>query len=203
MVDVANLCMGCMELKGSEAVCPKCGFKEGTDPDSPLHLRPRTELHGQYLVGKVLGHGGFGITYLGWDLNLERKIAIKEYLPSGVAVRTGINSDVMPFSGEMRKDFEYGLERYLDEARTVARFQTHPSIVSVLNFFRANGTAYLVMEYLEGATLERFLESNQGKTTIDMMLTVMVPVMDALHTVHQQGIPVSYTHLTLPTSDLV
>ncbi|MFN7937685.1 MAG: serine/threonine-protein kinase [Bryobacteraceae bacterium] len=188
MLDVTHLCMGCMELRGSEATCPKCGFVEGTDPESPLHLRPRTELHGQYLVGKVLGHGGFGITYLGWDLNLERKIAIKEYLPSGVAVRTGLNSDVMPFSGEMRKDFEYGLERYLDEARTVARFQTHPSIVSVLNFFRANGTAYLVMEYLEGATLERFLDSNHGKTTIDMMLTVMVPVMDALHTVHQQGI---------------
>lgn len=180
--------MGCMELRGSDSVCGKCGFVEGTEPESALHLRPRTELHGQYLVGKVLGHGGFGITYLGWDLNLERKIAIKEYLPSGVAVRTGINSEVMPFSGEMRKDFEYGLERYLDEARTVARFQTHPSIVSVLNFFRANGTAYLVMEYLEGATLERFLDSNQGKTTIDMMLTVMVPVMDALHTVHQQGI---------------
>ncbi len=188
MLDVTNLCMGCMELRGSEPVCAKCGFVEGTEPESALHLRPRTELHGQYLVGKVLGHGGFGITYLGWDLNLERKIAIKEYLPSGVAVRTGINSEVMPFSGEMRKDFEYGLERYLDEARTVARFQTHPSIVSVLNFFRANGTAYLVMEYLEGATLERFLDSNQGKTTIDMMLTVMVPVMDALHTVHQQGI---------------
>ncbi|MBL8219388.1 MAG: protein kinase [Bryobacterales bacterium] len=188
MLDVTNLCMGCMELRGSGSVCEKCGFAEGTEPESPLHLRPRTELHGQYLVGKVLGHGGFGITYLGWDLNLERKIAIKEYLPSGVAVRTGINSEVMPFSGDLRKDYEYGLERYLDEARTVARFQTHPSIVSVLNFFRANGTAYLVMEYLEGATLERFLDSNNDKTTIDMMLTVMVPVMDALHTVHQQGI---------------
>lgn len=188
MLDVTNLCMGCMELKGSEEVCAKCGFKEGTPPDSPLHLRPRTELHGQYLVGKVLGHGGFGITYLGWDLNLERKIAIKEYMPSGVAVRTGVNSEVIPFSGELRKDYEYGLERYLDEARTVARFQTHPSVVWVLNFFRANGTAYLVMEYLEGATLDRFLESNDGKTTIDMMLTVMVPVMDALHAVHQQGV---------------
>ncbi|MBL8173809.1 MAG: serine/threonine protein kinase [Bryobacterales bacterium] len=188
MLDVTNLCMGCMELRGPGAVCPHCGFVEGADPESPLHLRPRTELHGQYLVGKVLGHGGFGITYLGWDLNLERKIAIKEYLPSGVAVRNGANSDVMPFSGEMRKDFEYGLERYLDEARTVARFQTHPSIVSILNFFRANGTAYLVMEYLEGATLERFLDSNDGKTTIGNMLTVMLPVMDALHTVHQQGL---------------
>jgi len=188
MIDVANLCMGCMEHKGSDLVCPACGFKEGTEPDSPLHLRPRTELHGQYLVGKVLGHGGFGITYLGWDLNLERKIAIKEYLPSGVAVRTGINSEVIPFSGETRKDFEYGLERYLDEARTVARFQMHPSVVSVLNFFRANGTAYLVMEYLEGATFERYLESNGGKTNIDTVMTVMIPVLEALSSVHSQGI---------------
>ncbi|MCC6363723.1 MAG: hypothetical protein IT165_09365 [Bryobacterales bacterium] len=76
------------------------------------------ELHGQYLAGKVLGHGGFGVTYLGWDLNLARKIAIKEYLPIIVAVRTGANSEVIPFSGDSRKDFEYGLERYLDEART-------------------------------------------------------------------------------------
>lgn len=188
MVDVANLCMGCMEQKGAGPACPLCGFREGSAADSPLHLTPRTELHGQYLVGRVLGHGGFGITYLGWDLNLERKIAIKEYLPSGVAVRTGVNSEVIPFSGEMRKDFEYGLERYLDEARTVARFQTHPTVVSVLNFFRDNGTAYLVMEYLEGATFERFLENNGGKTAIDTIFTVMVPVIEALGAVHQQGI---------------
>jgi serine/threonine protein kinase/tetratricopeptide (TPR) repeat protein len=151
-------------------------------------LRPRTELHGQYLIGKVLGHGGFGVTYLGWDLNLARKIAIKEYLPSGVAVRTGANSEVIPFSGDSRKDFEYGLERYLDEARTVARFQTHPSVVSVLNFFRANGTAYLVMEYLDGTTFERYLDSHGGKTTVDTILTIMVPVLEALGSVHQQGI---------------
>ncbi|MCC6364395.1 MAG: protein kinase [Bryobacterales bacterium] len=188
MVDVAELCMGCMEPRGAGDTCAHCGYREGTEPDSPLHLRPRTELHGQYLIGKVLGHGGFGVTYLGWDLNLARKIAIKEYLPSGVAVRTGANSEVIPFSGDSRKDFEYGLERYLDEARTVARFQTHPSVVSVLNFFRANGTAYLVMEYLEGTTFERYLDSHGGKTAVDTVLTIMVPVLEALGSVHQQGI---------------
>ncbi|MCZ2149804.1 MAG: protein kinase [Bryobacterales bacterium] len=187
-MDVAELCMGCMEPRGAGDTCEHCGYREGTEPDSPLHLHPRTELHGQYLIGKVLGHGGFGITYLGWDLNLARKIAIKEYLPSGVAVRTGANSEVIPFSGDSRKDFEYGLERYLDEARTVARFQTHPSVVSVLNFFRANGTAYLVMEYLEGTTFERYLDSHGGKTTVDTILTIMAPVLEALGSVHQQGI---------------
>lgn len=188
MKDVSNLCMGCMEDRGPAAQCTHCGYTEGTKPDSPLHLRARTELHGQYVVGRVLGHGGFGITYLGWDLNLERKIAIKEYLPSGVAVRNELSAEVMPFSGETRKDFEYGLEKYLDEARTVARFQTHPAIVHVLNFFRSNGTAYLVMEYLEGATLERFLEANGGKVSYETMIKVMVPVLEALGTVHQQGI---------------
>lgn len=188
MVDVAELCMGCMEPRGPGDTCMHCGRKEGVEAESPLHLRPRTELHGQYLIGKVLGHGGFGVTYLGWDMNLERKIAIKEYLPSGMAVRTGASSDVVPFSGDSRKDFEYGLERYLDEARTVARFQTHPSVVSVLNFFRANGTAYLVMEYLEGTTFERYLDSQGGRTTVDTVLTIMVPVLEALASVHQQGI---------------
>ncbi|MBI4906012.1 MAG: protein kinase [Acidobacteria bacterium] len=173
---------------GDVAVCPLCGYREGTEPESPLHLPARTELHGQYLVGRVLGHGGFGITYLGWDLNLERKVAIKEYLPSGVAVRTVRDSEVIPFSGDMRKDFEYGLERYLDEARVVAKFQTHPSIVTVLNFFRDNGTAYLVMEYLEGTTFERYLEKQGGKTSIDTVMTVMVPVLEALGAVHQSGI---------------
>ncbi len=188
MVDVSKLCMGCMEERGAEAVCPRCNYREGTEPASALHLRPRSELQGQYLIGRVLGHGGFGITYLGWDLNLERKVAVKEYLPGGVAVRTRHATEVMPSSGDLRKDFEYGLDRYLDEARTVARFQAHPAIVSVLNFFRANGTAYLIMEYLEGATLERYLETNSNRTTIDTVLTVMVPVMEALQTVHQQGI---------------
>ncbi|MBL8209273.1 MAG: protein kinase [Bryobacterales bacterium] len=188
MVDVSKLCMGCMEERGAEPVCPRCNYREGTEPASALHLRPRSELQGQYLIGRVLGHGGFGITYLGWDLNLERKVAVKEYLPGGVAVRTRHATEVMPSSGDLRKDFEYGLDRYLDEARTVARFQAHPAIVSVLNFFRANGTAYLIMEYLEGATLERYLETNKNRTTIDTVLTVMVPVMEALQTVHQQGI---------------
>jgi serine/threonine protein kinase len=180
--------MGCMEERGPGPVCEKCRFDNAAEPSSALYLRPRTELQGQYLVGRVLGHGGFGITYLGWDLNLERKVAIKEYLPGGVAVRASVGSEVAPASGDLRNDFEYGLERYLDEARTVARFQAHPAVVSVLNFFRANGTAYLVMEYLEGVTLERYLEVNGDKVAIDTVLTVMVPVMEALQTVHQQGI---------------
>ncbi len=187
MIDAAGLCMGCMEAKSSTADCPRCGYRE-QEPESPLHLRPRTELHGQYLIGRVLGHGGFGVTYLAWDLNLERKIAIKEYLPSGVAMRTGQNSQVIPYSGEVRKDFEWGLERYLDEARTVARFQNHPSIVSVLNFFRGNGTAYLVMEYLEGGTFDKFLQSQGGRTNMETALKAMIPVLEALGAVHEAGI---------------
>jgi serine/threonine protein kinase len=187
MIDAASLCMGCMEVRSSAGECARCGYGE-QEPESPLHLRPRTELHGQYLIGRVLGHGGFGVTYLAWDLNLERKIAIKEYLPSGVAMRTGQNSQVIPYSGEVRKDFEWGLERYLDEARTVARFQNHPSIVSVLNFFRGNGTAYLVMEYLEGGTFDKYLQAHGGRTDIETSLKVMVPVLDALGAVHEAGI---------------
>lgn len=186
MIDPIKLCMGCMEERSSEPVCPRCGYREG-EPESPLHLRPRTELHGQYVVGRVLGHGPFGATYLGWDLNLSRKTIVKEYLPRALASRTGASMEVIP-SQETRKDFEWGLERFLDEALSLTRFQNHPAVLAVVNFLRANGTAYMVTEYLEGATMARFLEVQGGRTTIENVLLIMNPVLEGLGAVHQAGI---------------
>src|SRR5712692_2195355 len=131
-MNVVELCMGCMEDRSSAPVCPRCGWREGSVPDSPLHLPARTVLQEQYLLGRVLGHGGFGITYLGWDLNLECKLAVKEYLPNGVAIRATGRATVSPYSGQSRKDFEWGLEKFLDEARVLARFKHVRGIASVL-----------------------------------------------------------------------
>jgi serine/threonine protein kinase len=153
-----------------------------------MHLPPRTELHGQYLIGRVLGYGGFGITYIGWDKNLQRRLAVKEYFPTGVAMRSGPGHEVSAYSTHLQKDFDYGLERYLEEARMVARFAHHPNILSVLNFFRENGTAYIVMEYLEGRTLEAHLDRMGGKISVEEAVGIAVPVMDALSEVHAAGI---------------
>ncbi len=88
-MNVDELCMGCMSQRGGTDTCSHCGYVEGTPTASLLHLPPRTLLHGQYVIGRVLGHGGFGITYIGWDKLLERKLAVKEYFPAGIAMRSG------------------------------------------------------------------------------------------------------------------
>jgi serine/threonine protein kinase len=102
----------------------------------------------------VLGAGGFGITYLAFDTNLEKKVAIKEYLPSSVAVRSG--TTVLPTSAAQEQDYRWGLDRFIQESRTLARF-THPHIVRVNRFFEANGTGYKVMDYEDGEPLKTYL----------------------------------------------
>src|SRR5260370_6452733 len=183
-----RLCMGCMEPLGESTVCPHCRWNDAAPITIPLYLKPRTVLQEQYVVGRMLGHGGFGITYLGWDLHLERKLAMKEYLPSAMASRDSGNSKVIPNAGQLEKDFDWGLERFLDEARTLARFQNQPGIVAVSNFFRANGTAYLVMEYVEGITLDDYLKRKEGRIPFEKALRIMMPVMDALREVHKANI---------------
>jgi len=164
--------------------CPDCGYVEGTEATSPLFLPPRTILEGKYLIGRVLGQGGFGITYLAWDANLNVKLAIKEYFPQDLASRAAGHSQVSAYSGSMGSQYEYGLDKFLQEARTLAQFEGHPNIVSVRDYFKANGTAYFVMSYVEGITLKDHLENAGGTLPIDQALGVIMPVMDALKEVH-------------------
>ncbi|HHU51153.1 MAG TPA: serine/threonine protein kinase [Firmicutes bacterium] len=183
-----NLCLSCMSEKGKADVCPVCGWHKGEQPDSPLFLLPGTVLNDRYLFGRVLGHGGFGITYLAWDLNLHIKLAIKEYLPQNLATRAPGSNVVSVFTGEARKHFEYGLEKFIEEARILAQFNGHPCIVSVHGFFRENETAYLIMDYLEGITLKDYVEGRDGKIPVEAGLEIMMPVMDALREVHNVGL---------------
>ena len=182
-----NLCMGCMEQKRDSVFCPHCGWEEGKLPDSALYLTPGIVLNDQYLIGRVLGHGGFGITYLAWDFNLSVKVAIKEYLPGALASRHPGSAHVTAYSGEAKGHFDYGLEKFIEEARALARFQNHPGIVSVVNFFRANGTGYIAMTYIEGITLKDYLDQNDGKVEFDKARSILMPVMDALREVHAAG----------------
>jgi serine/threonine protein kinase len=183
-----ELCMGCMSQRGTAETCPHCGYVEGTPTSSLLHLPPRSVLHEQYVIGRVLGHGGFGITYIGWDKLLERKLAVKEYFPAGIAMRTSGTAEVSHYSGTQQKDYDYGLERYLEEARLLARFSSHPNILSVLNFFKANGTAYIVTEFLEGHTFQKELELAGGRLSFEETMQTMLPVLRALEDVHAEGI---------------
>ena len=115
-----------MQEKGVAEVCPYCGYREGTPPLAPHYLRPGTVLAGKYLVGRGLGHGGFGTTYIARDQVLGIKLAIKEYLPQDCASRAPGSNMVVPFSGDGAKRFADGLESFLQEARTLARFDGSP-----------------------------------------------------------------------------
>lgn len=202
MTTLQTLCMGCMTDKGTVEVCPRCGFVESDQPISPAHLPPRTLLQARYVVGRVLGEGGFGITYLGWDETLALRVAIKEFLPHYLAARNGNGISVRVYQGEQAGEFAYGLERFLDEARRLARFADHSGIVAARDFFTAHHTGYLVMNYLEGITFQEHLARQGGRIPLDQALQILSPVMDALREVHAVGLlhrDISPDNLFLPT----
>ena len=147
----------------------------------PLHALPQGYRLEEYELLRVLGFGGFGMTYLGFDHHLDKGVAIKEYLPSDIATRTRDHS-VVPQASDFQEDFEWGLDRFLDEARTLARFQ-HPNIVQVYRFFEAHGTGYIVMEYVEGETLSAYLERKVTLTESELK-SILYPILDGLEVVH-------------------
>jgi len=187
-LDLQNLCMGCMEDKGNAGKCKNCGFTESTTPESPYYLQPRTVLQNKYLVGRALGQGGFAITYLAWDMNLGIKLAIKEYFPLDLVYRIPGNNMVMAHSQAQDTIFVHDMEKFLQEARDLARFMEHPNIVSVTDFFQANRTAYLVMHYIEGITLRYHLSQSGEKISFNSAMGIMMPIMDAIRVIHDAGL---------------
>lgn len=153
-----------------------------------MYLPPGTPLHERYRIDAVLGHGGFGITYLALDERLSVRVAIKEYLPRQMATRAEGQTRVSVFTGEPREHYLYGLKKFLEEAQAIARFGGHPSIVSCRDFFEANGTAYMVMPYLEGVTLKEFLEQKGGRIPYEIARDILLVVMDALKEVHRANL---------------
>ena len=186
-MDVERVCYGCFREKPDDApACPHCGFS-GEAEQPFLALPMGTVLRGRYLVGRVLGVGGFGITYLGYDLVLEIRVAVKEYMPSGLATRHADRHRVV-LTGRGKEDYERGLDRFLEEARILARLQGTPYIVSVQDHFQENGTAYFVMEYVDGMSLKAYLAAQGGKIPWGQALTILLPVMEALVRVHDLGL---------------
>lgn len=188
MKNINLLCLGCMKEKPSEGICPYCHFDLNQYEHMEHRLSPQTILNGKYILGKALGEGGFGITYIGLDLNLQIVVAIKEYFPSGIVSRNVTGSDTVSVLSKGRAYYEKGRERFLLEAQTLARFYDKPGIVSVKDFFEENGTAYIVMEYLEGEDFGHFISRNGGRLSADSVLTMMEPVIVTLAEVHAQGL---------------
>ena len=181
-----GICSNCFrEYEG--AGCPYCGYAEGSDAEKfPLALPHGTILGGRYITGRVLGQGGFGITYVAQDYTDKKLVAVKEFFPEQLALRSG--SSVSTITGEREDAFRYGKECFLSEAKTLAEFIGNPNIVRVYSYFEENNTAYFAMEYIAGISLKEYLNTPAGRIPYEEAKNLLLPVMDALTAVQAKGI---------------
>lgn len=182
----ATRCLECFAEKSDARICSTCGFDERVE-ESPIRLPRRHVLNQQYLLGKVLGKpGGFGISYLALDLHLNIKLAIKEFFPTHLIARAQDGKSVVPNDPKQKDIYHEGLQGFLKEAQTLARFD-HANVVRVRNYFEANGTAYLVMDYYEGLNISEWMHTN-GLFSEQSAIQLMMPILDGLREVHRSGI---------------
>ena len=183
-----NYCYGCMYPKDSEGICPHCGFDETKHMVYSHQLPMGTVLHDRYLVGKVMGEGGFGITYIGLDQTLELRVAIKEFYMTGFVNRN--NSVSFSVSAEIGKNeelFQKNRAKFYSEAKTLAKFSRVDGIVNIRDFFNENDTAYIIMDYLEGKTLKNVLKEKK-KLSVEETLSITKPIFSALSAIHKTNI---------------
>ena len=182
-----KLCMGCMSLLEDHVhQCPYCGYIEGTTPPDVYFLLPGTRLAGRYILGKVLGYGGFGITYIGFDTILRVPVAVKEYFPNGCATRRPGTMHVTVYSGDAATLFSYGLDSFIEEARRLALLRGTEGVVRVYDCVRENYTGYIVMEYLKGRTVKELLKE-RGRLPYEEAKSIIVRVLRTLENVHREN----------------
>jgi serine/threonine protein kinase len=188
-MDFMKICPNCCKAEISDGECPVCGYKPTTESVKTHTLPIGSMLASRYFLGKTLGEGGFGITYIGFDTRLESRVAVKEYYPTAFASRehTGSTHTVYPYSGEKEEYFKRGLDRFIMEAKRLSKFSDEPAVVNVRDFFSENGTAYIVMEFVDGDSLKTVLEKH-GRINEKSALILIKPIIKALAKMHKEGI---------------
>ena len=186
----SEVCCNCFQIwDGTTHFCPYCGYNPSTrDKKYPFSLPEGSVLAGRYLVGSVLGQGGFGITYAALDVKRHVKVAIKEFFPDNLVQRIGDRHTVAGRTSGLQQDFSYGKSQFLTEAKILAELNWHPNIVNVKSYFEENGTAYFVMQFLAGVSLQQYVRNQGGVIPWRMAEDILAPVMGALHVAHQIGI---------------
>ena len=175
-------CYNCLEATETISKCSKCNFNNAKIPSNPSALMPGTLLDDRYFIGRVLGQGGFGITYVSYDEILGQIVALKEHYPKAIVQRNQKTLDVIP---QNLNEFNDGLRKFTDEAKSLAKFQGHKNIVSVLSYMRAKKTAYMVMEYIEGRTVKEILQGPNLLPVKDS-IEIILEVLEGLGACHAQ-----------------
>lgn len=179
-----KFCPNCFQ-SGYEGVrCGLCGYEAKRTSDQRV-LAPGIWLKNRYMVGRVLGAGGFGITYLSFDSQTRQRWAIKEYFPVEWASRTPGTNMIVSNSRSTDEYYFHGKEVFAGEAKTLLHLKNNPAVVNVIDFFQENGTAYLVMEFLDGATLEEYMKERRAPLPIELANRVVKEIGDALTLIHK------------------
>ncbi|MCR4780241.1 MAG: protein kinase [Ruminiclostridium sp.] len=180
-------CYNCFNTVQMTGICPCCGF----DPSHAEEMYPNalpygTPVGGRYITGRVLGKGGFGMTYKAYEPGRGRLVTIKEYYPEGIAYRAD-KIHILPYPGAKTEHFKYGIRAFLDEARALASFNSYSNIVSVHAYCEENGTAYFAMEYLNGVNLKELIERIGRPLSWSEAMFFLIPVINVLSAVHAAG----------------
>ena len=184
------VCYSCfLEKEEDFGPCPHCGYDPAEAEDKyPVALRHGSILNGRFITGRVLGQGGFGITYVALDDRTGMRVAVKEYFPMDLAGRTMRTLQVFPLSSGQKEYYDYGKGLFVEEARTLAEFNGDPHIAGIYRFFEENGTAYFAMEYVDGLPLDHYAKLHGGKLSPEETNRLLLPLMDSLSRVHARGV---------------
>lgn len=179
-------CPNCFQIIQNRQKCPYCGFDRFVKSNS-MALDDNTLLDGRYLVGRVLGSGGFGITYKAYDIKRKRICAIKEYVPLGMVSRTSGSTMLILSEQGYGDQFDHGKKRFMDEANVLKSLDYNPVVAKIFDYFYENGTSYFVMEYVDGYTLSQLLNKHGGKIPYEELIHIIIQVSEGLDVVHTKS----------------
>ncbi len=181
-------CFGCMDVFDSDisSICPHCGCDQEA-PYDELYLPPGTQFENKYVLGKHIGRGGFGITYVAWDSVLQKKIAIKEYFPDEVVTRDEETGAVCPHN-DKEYQYETELRNFIDESKILSKLNRQPGLVHIYDVFATNNTAYIVMEFVDGVQLSAILKERNEPLPYKEVVEYAIPVLESLENVHNKGV---------------
>lgn len=179
-------CINCFTEIGADSICSSCGYDLSEYHCPEACLAPRIIIGGRYEIGRVIGEGGFGITYAAYDKTLGSKCAVKEYFPRGLSSRTA-GTEIKAFS-DTADEYSNGLRHFKQEAAKLAKFDGIRNIVNVKNYIGENNTGYIIMNFVEGISLKEYLENNGGRLSPERAFTLIAPIISALDKIEREGI---------------